>query len=96
MPRGGSGADWTDCVTKVLELEEQINAEIKSLCRVKREINEAIDAVEDMRYRTLLEMRYRLNLSWERIADKMCYDVRHITRLHGEALREVKVPQECP
>lgn len=92
MPRGGSGSDWTDCVTRILELEAQINNEITSLCKLKREIAETIARVDDMRYRTLLELRYRSELSWESIADQMNYDVRHITRLHGEALKCVVVP----
>lgn len=93
MPRGGNGSDWTDCVTRILELEAQINSEITALCKLKREIAETIANVDDMRYRTLLELRYRSELSWDRIADEMNYDVRHVTRLHGEALKCVVVPE---
>lgn len=93
MPRGG-GYDWTDAVAKIIRLTEQINAEIARLCAVKRQVIDAIDAVEDMRYRRLLELRYRNYLTWEQIADDMHYDVRNVYKLHGKALLKIKVPQK--
>lgn len=92
MPRGGKGVDFADSIAQVIALEEQINAEIKKLCTVKRQIIEAIAAVEDMRYRTLLEYRYRNDMQFDCIAKCMGYDNRQILRLHGEALRRIKVP----
>lgn len=94
MPRGG-GYDWTDAVSRLIEMEREIGAEIIDLCRIKREVNTAINQVEDMRYRQLLELRYRNYYSWERIAREMGFDVRHIYRLHGEALLCVRVPETC-
>lgn len=94
MPRGGSGGDWTDLVAKVHEREEAIRGEIAELVEVKKQIAVAIAAVEEPRYRTLLELRYRSYLSFERIAVEMNYSWRHVIRLHDEALREVHVPEE--
>jgi DNA-directed RNA polymerase specialized sigma subunit len=100
MPRGGSGADWTDAVARLIDMDNAINGEIMELCRLKREINAAIEAVEDMRYRRVLELRYRNYMRWEDIAEEMGYEVRHVTRLHGEALACVRIPSqnvlECP
>ena len=93
MPRGG-GYDWTDTVANVIRLTEQINAEINHLCAVKRMVNDAIDAVEDSRYRRVLELRYRNYMSWEQIAEEVGYDARHVQRLHGEALLCVVVPDD--
>lgn len=86
MPRGGSGGDWTDADIKVMEMEDAIHAEILELCRIKREVFEAIDTVEDERYRTLLELRYRNYLTFEQIAVEMHYSWRQVMRLHAEAL----------
>lgn len=94
MPRGGSGADWTDADIKVLEMERRIKAEIEELCRVKREIGEAIDAVEDGRYRMVLELRYRNYLTFEQIAVEMHYSWRQVIRLHESALKVVVVPED--
>ena len=93
MPRGGK-YDWTDSAAHVADLTAQIGEEINQLCTVKRMVNDAIDAVEDMRYRRVLELRYRNYLSWEDIAADMGYDERHVHRLHGEALLCVTVPRE--
>ena len=93
MPRGG-GYDWTDAVAKLVELDRQLGGEIMELCKLKREINECIGRVEDMRYRRLLELRYRNYMRWDDIADEMGYDVRQIYRIHGEALMAVQVPKE--
>lgn len=98
MPRGGN-YDWTDGIEAVIETDELIrdavNAlreEIRELCRVKREVADAINAVEPVVYRRVLDLRYRAYLDWQTIAQRMGYDVRHVFRLHGEALLCVKVP----
>lgn len=93
MPRGGR-YDWTDTAAKVADLQREIRAEIEKLCMTKRAVNNAIDSVEDMRYRRLLEMRYRNYMTFEQIAAAMAYDVRTIHRLHGKALLRVRVPSE--
>ena len=95
MPRGGSGQDWTDAAIKVMELEERINGEIARLCELKRQIGEAIDAVEDGRYRTLLELRYRNYYTFEKIAVEMNYSYMQVHRLHKAALEAVRVPKEA-
>jgi hypothetical protein len=103
MPRGGT-YDWTDSIEAVIEADElirdyvqRVREEIKNLCRVKREVADAIDDVyartRDIRYKRLLDLHYRNFLSWPEIAEKMGYDIRHVTRLHGEALLCVKVPK---
>lgn len=94
MPRGGGGQDWTDADVKVMELEARIRMEIARLCEVKRQIGETIDAVEDARYRTLLEMRYRNYYTFEKIAVEMHYSYMQVHRLHKAALNVVKVPKE--
>ena len=95
MPRGGR-YDWTDAVSRVIEADRAIAAEITKLCEVKRLVNDAIEAVADGRRRRVLELRYRNYMRWEQIADALGYDVRHVTRLHGEALLDVRVPETCP
>lgn len=91
MPRGGGG-DWTNAVIAVSDLNAVIVGEIETLCRIKREVIEAIDAVEDARYKRLLELRYRNYMSWDDIASEMGYTTRNIFELHGKALQRVRVP----
>ena len=92
MPRGGQ-YDWTDTAATLLQLTDRINAEIMDLCRIKRQVNDAIDAVEDMRMRRVLELRYRNYHTWEQIAKETGFVYRHVIRLHGDALQQIKVPK---
>jgi hypothetical protein len=91
MPRGGKH-DWTDAVDRAADLSAEIDADIKELCRLKREIGETIERVDDYKCRTLLELRYRNYYTWERIAEELHYEVRQVYRLHGEALQKVALP----
>ena len=93
MPRGGN-SDWTETADKLIELEQIVNARVREMCKVKRLAMEAIEAVEEMRYREVLELYYLDGFTWDTVAQQMGYDVRHVTRLHGKALQKVKVPKE--
>ena len=93
MPRGGN-SDWTETADKLIELEKIVNARVREMCKVKRLAMEAIEAVEEMRYREVLELYYLDGFTWDTVAQQMGYDVRHVTRLHGKALQKVKVPKE--
>jgi DNA-directed RNA polymerase specialized sigma subunit len=95
MPRGGN-SDWTETANALIDLEKDMNAKIREMVKVKRLAMEAIEAVEEIRYREVLELYYLNGYTWEKVAEQMGYDVRHITRLHGKALLKVKVPEKCP
>lgn len=90
MPRGGAH-DWTDTVDKAADLTAAIDRDIKRLIQLKWQIWEAIDAVEDVRYRTVLELYYRAGMNWEQVAEVMHYDLRYVYKLHGKALLRVKM-----
>ena len=91
MPRG-NGHDWTDTVDRAADMTAHIDEDIRRLIALKREIWDAIDAVEDLRLRTVLELYYRAGYNWEQVAGRMHYDVRYIFKLHGLALTKVRVP----
>lgn len=93
MPRGGN-SDWTETADKLIELEKIVNARVREMCKIKRLAMEAIEAVEEMRYREVLELYYLDGFTWEKVAEQMEMSDRHVKRLHGLALLKVKVPQE--
>ena len=92
MPRGG-GSDWTETADRLIELEQAVNARVRDMCRIKRQAIAAIDAVDDARYRELLELYYIDGKTWEQVAEAMNYSVRNVTMLHGKALMKVRVPE---
>jgi len=72
------------------EYAMQINAKVDELIGIKREIEAAIEQVNDGTYRELLRRRYLCCERWEQIAVGMGYDYRWVLRLHGRALLEIK------
>ena len=84
-----------DTLAKIVDMDVEINKSVDRLVDLKKEIYGAISAVDNREYRLLLEMRYLKFMSWEEIAVAMGYNVRHLYRVHSEALAAVKVPQRC-
>lgn len=82
-----------DVIIKIVDMESEINADIDSLVDLKKEIAEVIHSVSNLEYQTLLELRYLCFKSWEQIAVLMGYNVRHLYRLHDEALQEIEIPE---
>lgn len=83
-----------DCVIKIIDLEDSINNDIDRLVDLRKEIMTVIRAVPDMEYQILLEKRYLCFASWKQIATDMEYSIQHIHRMHGNALKQVVVPDE--
>lgn len=80
-------------IEKIMELEEQINAEIDRLLDTKQAILKAIHSVNEVRFRKLLALRYldkRKRLTWEQIASEMGYDLRQVFRIHNSAIDSVE------
>ena len=81
-----------DAVLKIVALSEEINADVDRLVDLKVEITHVIKNVDDVECALLLELRYLCFKTWEQIAVELNYDIRHIYRLHQQALRRVSVP----
>ena len=59
--------------------------------RLMQEVKAEINTIPDETLKQLLELRYISGYTWEQIAVIMNYTYRHITRLHGQALRAVNL-----
>ena len=88
MPGGGSRN-----VYKIVDLENEINADIDKLVDLKREMVAVIKAVENPEYQTLLELRYLCFKTWEQIAVDMKYSTRNVYMLHDAAISAIKIPR---
>jgi len=78
-----------DVVVKMVDLESEIKDEMNRLIDLKKEIGTIINSVNAPELRTLLEMRYLCDKTWEAIAVRMHYNLRYIYLLHGRALTEI-------
>ena len=82
-----------DAVCKLVDLQDELAKDIVKSYTLQKEIAHVIAGVKNEDYRMLLECRYLGFCKWEQIAVMMNYSVRHITRMHGEALKHVLL---CP
>ena len=80
---------------KMIDLEEEINADIDRLVKLKREIMGVINSVEQPEYHLLLELRYLSYKTWEDIAERMNYSYRQVHRLHAQALNSLEQAIPC-
>lgn len=75
-------------VIQVIELKKDISEQMSIYLELQEKISKEIDAIEDMRYRSLLIMRYITGLKFGEISEKMNYGTRWVLILHREALKE--------
>lgn len=85
VQESGSGR-FDDRYMKFLEVSDEINKKIDALIDLKVQVSNDIDRLANHEHRLILRLRY-INLnSFENISVKMNYDIRHVHRLHGNAL----------
>ena len=87
---GSSGEDSLQrAVEKMLELRDELAAELRRQLTIRREIAEAIRALEDERLRELLRLRYLEGLTWDKVAERMECSQQWIHRLHFHAIQNI-------
>jgi hypothetical protein len=84
-----------DVIAKMMDMESEINADMKRLLNLKHEIVTVISCVESPELQTLLELRYLCFKTWEQIAVALHFDLRWVHRLHNRALNEVELIRHC-
>lgn len=90
--KSSGDAGFVNIVTKIIEIEESINADISKLFALKLEIRTVINIVENPDERLLLHDRYINFYTWEQVCEKMNVSLRTAHRIHSTALSNVKVP----
>lgn len=88
--QGGASDKIGTIVSKIADMEKEVDTEVNNLQKAKQEVNSVIESVKCPKLRKILYQRYICGYKWEQIAVNLDYDYRHVTRLHGEALEKVK------
>ena len=83
-----------ETICKIVDLEQEINADIDRLVDLKAEARKAINAVSDPVQQLILELRYLCYKPWLEIAETIGYSEATVYRLHGEALKNIAVPEK--
>lgn len=80
-------------VIRIIDLEQQIQHEVERLIKLKSDIREAINQMENVDEKLLLRYRYINFLNWEEICVNLNVSMRTVHRLHSSALQHLKVPK---
>lgn len=87
MPSAHNKTDLSDYMAALDEkIQELVTARYKVIEKYT-EIYRRIELMENENERMVLTYRYLRNYTWEKIAEKMNYNVRSIYKLHGRALK---------
>ncbi|OQB13006.1 MAG: hypothetical protein BWY15_01970 [Firmicutes bacterium ADurb.Bin193] len=78
-----------DIIAKMADIEAEVNSDVEHLLEIKRIVREIINDVDNVTYRTILELRYLCFKTWDEIAATMYYDYRYLLKIHDRALKAV-------
>ena len=79
----------SDIITRMVDLQNEIDTDITGLLNLRQEIAAVIRHVDNHTYQTLLELRYLCFKSWDDIAAEMGYERRYILKVHDRAVQKV-------
>ena len=85
-----------DIITKIMDMETEINVDIEKLVDIKREINHSIANLENPIHKLLLEQRYILCKPWEDVADYIGFEINSIYKMHKRILKNFQSVQLNP
>ena len=96
MPGGGSRNVYKmqDIIGKIVDLENEINRDIDRLVDLKAEVRQLIAALENPEQQLILELRYLCFKQWSAIMEEMGISETSVYRIHGEALKNIVVPEK--
>ena len=80
-------------VAKIVDLENEINAEIDQFVDLKKEIRDAVNTLSNRNEQLVLRLRYIEFLTWEQVAERMTYSLKQVFRIHGEAVKNIVIPE---
>lgn len=86
----GTSRTMENTVDKIIDLKNELNAEIDRLVELKREADRILRAMPKEKERRCLENRYILGKTLEAIALEMDYSYFGVCKLHGRALQSAE------
>ena len=96
MPKSQSisNSRLEDTVVKIVDLQEEINRDIDQLVDLKAEARRLINQVKEPDQQLVLELRYLCFKPWAEIMDALGISETSVYRIHGEALKNIAVPEK--
>lgn len=79
---------FDDTIAKVLDLRNEINAQIDKYVDIKAEARKIVEKIQPLKYQTVLIKYYFQNKTFEQTAVEMGKSYQWVCELHGRALQE--------
>lgn len=95
MPRGSSQSDLSDYMSRYGELMDELKQERLNAITEYTDIHRAIQKMKDEEEKEILERKYLMRQTWERIAEELGCDRRTAIRKHSNALKNFEIPESC-
>lgn len=70
------------------DIEARLTEEVSNLLVIREKIINQIEALDNDKHREVLYLVYVKHLSWDDVAQSMCYSRRRVEQIHGMALLE--------
>lgn len=94
MPHGGGNDKVQTAVLEIAELSEAIEQRVKEAKKLRAQVQQVIDGVEDNTLHTLLTYQYIHGKNLKEISILMCYDYRYIRKLNKKAHFAVQIKED--
>ena len=88
---GSGDAAFVNKVNELADIKEKINAKLMELKELRNSIWKAIYTLDNTEERLVCLYRYLKFYDWETVADKMHLSLRQVYRVHGFALKNIKI-----
>ena len=88
---GSSDAAFVNKVNELADIKEKINAKLRELKELRNSIWKAMYTLDNTEERLVCLYRYLKFYDWETVADKMHLSLRQVYRVHGFALKNIKI-----
>lgn len=83
-----SGSKIEDLVIRIEDKQREINRDIDRLVDLKSDAEKQFRHLEPEQA-LIMNLRYLECLSWDDVAERTHFSLRHVYRIHGEALQEL-------
>lgn len=94
MPHGSAQTDLSSYAARLDELERALLQERYRRVVAYKDIVDCIKAVKNEYEQDVLFYRYIKGMEWWEVAEKMGFSERWVTKLHGRAIKNIKITKE--
>ena len=91
MPKGSEQRDLSDYAVKLDELIQELKEERLEKIKRLQSIERVIKEIDNEDAQTIMWLRYIDGLKWEEVCVAINYEWAQMHRIHGKALREIKI-----